>query len=192
MKPRTVTPGHRTLKRTSSTSTNTTAAIYADTLTAPEEILPPEDISLRDCDWPFWRRIIRAKGREEWAGVTLVLAAELARCQADIHKAHLLCDSGDRVAMEKAGYPSVRAVNQNIYTLSTRQLSLMRALGITGITVAGDPHELFRTRKAEREAETTIEALRAAEGLPARGKRKAKREEEEEAPLLRLEPLAQA
>lgn len=125
----------------------------------------PGHLTLRPQDKPFWEDILRARARDEWGRVELVLAAQLARCQADIEASSKLVASGDREAMEEAGFPSVRSVNSNIGTLTARQLSLMRALQIVG-TVIGDPVEQMPRRKAEREAEQTIARLKG----PAKGR----------------------
>ena len=135
----------------------------------------PAHIKLRACERPFWDAIIRARSRDEWGRVELVLAAQLAGIQADVEEGRRLVASGDRDKMEEQGYPSVKAVRANIGALLQQQVMLMRALRIVG-NVAGDPGQELPRRQAEREAEQTI----------ARLKHGAKADAVDEPPLLSL------
>jgi len=119
----------------------------------------PDHIKLRACERPFWDAIIRARNRDEWGRVELVLAAQLSGIQADVEEGRRLVASGDRERMEELGYPSVKAVRANIGALLQQQVMLMRALRIVG-NVAGDPGQELPRRKAEREAEQTIARLK--------------------------------
>jgi len=138
---------------------------------------PPSDLKMRPQDRTFWNRIMRARAYDEWGQVELVVAHQLCRIQADIVTMFAMVDRGDREEMDEAGFPSVRAVNQNIGTLQSQQLNLMRALRMCG-TVVGDPMAEIPRRKAEREAEQTIGRLKRVD---AEGKKSA-----DEEPLLAL------
>lgn len=147
--------------RGSNTVAGAALALQNALVAAPE---CPEHLSLRPQDKPFWDSIMRARSLEEWAQQELVLAHQLARCQADIASGFELCDSGDRLLMEEHGFPSVHAVNQNIGSLVTRQLTLMRALQMVGAMVGDLAADKVPRRKAEREAEQTIRRLRGSAG----------------------------
>ena len=143
--------------------------------TAPPPI--PPHIHLRPQEIPFWNDILRARALDEWGRIELVLAAQLARTQAEIEEGARLIHSGDREQMETKGYPSVRAVRSNISTLLMQQINLMRSLRIVG-NVVGDPTQEIPRRKAEREAEQTINRLK--QGARMAG------DNEDEPPLLSL------
>ena len=95
-------------KRTRVDNAEGAAAAFADAAAKP--IDPPDHITLTKEQRPFWDAILRARARDEWGRVELVLAAQLAGVQADIESDRALLASGDREAMEERGYPSVKAV----------------------------------------------------------------------------------
>ena len=122
--------------------------------------LLPAHLSLRKDDRPFWDAIIRARARDEWGRVELVLAWQLAQTQGDIKTIRNSIERGDRDELDESGFPSVRAAAAYVGTLIAQQLTLMRALQMVG-TVVGDPVDQIPRRKAEREAEQTINKLKA-------------------------------
>ena len=120
----------------------------------------PDHLTLRKEDRPFWDAIMRARSKDEWGRVELVLAWQLSQIQGDIKTIRADIDKGDREALEEGGFPSVRAAASYVGTLISQQLNLMRALQMVG-TVVGDPVDQIPRRKAEREAEQTISKLKA-------------------------------
>lgn len=166
-------PGITRTKRVRADNAQGANAAHEAALLGPPRV--PDHIKLRPCDQPFWDAIVRARARDEWGRVELVLAAQLAGVQADMENMKQLAQSGDRAAMEEAGFPSIRAIRMTNGALLAQQISLMRALRMIG-TVVGDPDDEVPRRRAEREAERTIKSLQEA-GKP---------ENEEEPPLLAL------
>ena len=67
---------------------STTAASAVKAMLAAATPLPdvPKHVKLREGDVAFWEGIVRARSRDEWTAVTLIVAAQLARCQADIER----------------------------------------------------------------------------------------------------------
>lgn len=94
------------------------------------EVSIPEFIKLRDCDIPFWEVIVRARAKSEWKQHELVLAAQLARCQADIEEEQsLLYLEGTTIVNHKGTTvtnPRFGAINQ----LKMGQLSILKALAL--------------------------------------------------------------
>src|SRR5688500_10280803 len=91
-------------------SDSITAALKAMTNAGMPDIEPPPHCTLRDGDRPFWAGIMQARARDQWTPVDLVVAAQLARCQADIER-------GD---------------SENVEELVRREMALMRTLRLGG------------------------------------------------------------
>jgi hypothetical protein len=111
----------------------------------------PSHIKLRSCDLPFWDAILHARTREEWTKVDLVLAAQLARGQADIEiEQQKIYDEGSVIQNDRGTSvtnPRLRAIGD----LKSNQLAVMRALAMNASANA-DPRDLGKRRKVEAQA----------------------------------------
>jgi hypothetical protein len=107
----------------------------------------PKHINLRDCDLPFWNDIIRARAREEWTDLDLVLAGQLARCQADIEIEQEKIYVEGSIQVNDRGTsvtnPRLRALNE----LKQAQLSTVKALALNA-TAKADPRDIAKKRQA--------------------------------------------
>lgn len=107
----------------------------------------PKHIKLRDCDLPFWTDILRARAREEWSDLDLVLAGQLARCQADIEIEQALIYSEGSIVVNDRGTsvtnPRLRALNE----LKQSQLATVKALALNA-TAKADPRDIAKKRQA--------------------------------------------
>jgi hypothetical protein len=134
-------------------SNSITAAVDAAlaVLEPPPEC--PKHLRLRERDIPFWDSILRARARSEWTPDQLVIAAQLARCQADIEENAELLDAEGSV-IEKAGrnstIPFANPRVQILEQMARRQIYLMRAMGM--IMVAGNG-AAKRTAQSKRSLE---------------------------------------
>ena len=78
------------------------AAVRAMANVAAGPIKPPRHVKLRRQDRPFFLAITRARARDEWIDVDLVVAVQLARCQADIEtESELLEAEGSTVLNDR-------------------------------------------------------------------------------------------
>jgi hypothetical protein len=103
-------------------------------------------MNLRDSDRTFWDAIIAGRARDEWTDVTLVLAVQLARTQADIEtEGATLAAEGSIVG----GKVNARA--QVVDVLEKRQMALMRTLRMGG-TALGKPVTFENGRRLESNA----------------------------------------
>jgi hypothetical protein len=111
----------------------------------------PEHVVLREGDQPFWDGVLRARARDEWNENDLVVAAQLARCQADIeHEQGLLNAEGSVVENARGTQimnPRVTVMEQ----LSRREMALMRTLRMGG-RISGDTRDQLGKRALERKA----------------------------------------
>lgn len=113
---------------------------------------PPPHVRLRDGDRPFWDGIVRARGRDEWTDADLVVAAQLARCQADIERESALLDDESTVIENARGTPVCNPRVSVLEQLARREMALMRSLRMGG-RVAGDARDDAGKRRILRESE---------------------------------------
>ena len=113
----------------------------------------PAHVKLRPEDKPFWNAIIRSRARDEWSDTVLVVAAHLARVQADLER--------ESKALEGEGVVLADHINPRftiVERLTSRELALMRCLRLGGIVV-GDLRDSGALRKAERAAREAIASM---------------------------------
>jgi hypothetical protein len=112
---------------------------------------PPPHVRLRDGDRPFWDGIVRARGRDEWTDADLVVAAQLARCQADIERESAQLDDESTVIENARGTPVCNPRVSVLEQLARREMALMRSLRMGG-RVAGDARDDAGKRRILRES----------------------------------------
>ena len=91
--------------------------------------VPPKHIELRDCDIPYWNVIMDNRARGDWTDVTLTVAAQLARTQADIDDWQKKLDQDGPTVVDRFGQDKANPIVGIIEAATRRQLSLMRNLG---------------------------------------------------------------
>ena len=126
-----------------------------DAMKAAATPLPPvpRHVILRNCDQPFWTAIVRARMREEWDDVTLVVAAQLARCQYDIEREAMMLDMESTVIRNDKGTPVANPRVSVLEQLSRRQMALMRSLQLVGTGIGQRTPDLVKGRKLQRQGE---------------------------------------
>ena len=97
--------------------------------------------------------ILRARTRDEWAAVDLVVAGQLARCQADIEAESLALEGEGSVIDNQRGTPVMNPRQAVLEQLSRRQMAYMRALRMAGTAAGGDKRDLQAARKMQRQSE---------------------------------------
>lgn len=125
----------------------------------------PAHVKLRDCDLPFWVDILRARAREEWTDLDLVLAAQLARCQADIEIEQDKIYAEGSIMVNDRGTsvtnPRLRALNE----LKQSQLATVKALALNA-TAKADPRDIAKKRRAEFSARSVVEEIQEEDLIP--------------------------
>jgi hypothetical protein len=107
----------------------------------------------------FWPAIIHARARAEWRGVDLVVAAQLAECQALIEQESTTLRLEGMVVPNDKGTLVENARNRVVQTLATREMALMRTL-LMGGKDGGDARNFKGARAMEssaRKAKTELE-----------------------------------
>lgn len=92
--------------------------------------LPPAHVRLRECDVPFWDSIIKSREYSTWHTSDLEVAAQLARCRADIEKLQIQLDGESATIENSAGKLVANPLHQIIETLVKRSTSLAKELRV--------------------------------------------------------------
>jgi len=132
-------------------SDSATAAIEAAISAALPDIEPPKHVRLRDQDSAFWTTIIKSRAREEWTNSDLVVAAQLARCMADIESESLKLDVEGSVLENQRGTPVMNPRHSVLEQLARREMALMRSLQMIG-SAKGDKRDVENARKLQNQA----------------------------------------
>lgn len=141
-------------------ATSIDAAINAMANAGEPPLEVPKHCNLRDGDKPFWDGIVCARARDSWTDADLVVAAQLARCQADIEREQLALDAESTVVKNERGTNVVNARCAVLEQFARREMALMRTLRLGG-TVAGTPRDEAGARSVERQARKVRGALKA-------------------------------
>lgn len=131
-------------------SDSTTAAIHAIESARKPPLTPPAHMNLRDGDRPYWDAIIAGRARDEWTPVTLVLAVQLARTQADIEIEGAMLAAEGSIVEARA---NARA--QVVDVLVKRSMALMRTLRMGGQALGKTP-TIENARRLESNARRTV------------------------------------
>ena len=118
------------------------------------DLMPPAFMPLNPDAMHFWPGIVKSRARAEWLDVDLVVAAQLAECQAGIKAESdaireegsvLTNDRGTKVANPRANI---------LEALARREMALMRTLRMGG-RIAGDTRDEAGRRRNEHNARKT-------------------------------------
>lgn len=150
------------MKRTPALSPEGLVKAMDDAAKGPPAV--PAHIALRDGDLPFWDGILRARARDEWIEVDLVVAAQLARCQRDIELESQALEGEESVVTNERGTRVVNARLAVLEQLARREMALMRSLRMGGRAM-GDPQIEAGRRTAQRQAERVRDGLKEDEFL---------------------------
>src|SRR5688500_15109759 len=97
---------------------------------------PPEmqsHIRIRDKDKPFLVAFRRVRADDELAGADIAMAAELARCQADIEAEQPILDTEETVLTNRMGSVIANPRCGIIDVLIKREAALVRSLRMAGV-----------------------------------------------------------
>jgi len=117
---------------------------------------PPEHVTLRPGDLPFWESIVLARARDRWDTSDLEIAANLARCKADIERLQGEIDNEGDVIENARGTPIVNPKHQLLETLSRRAVALSRMLHVHAEAKQGQSAKQGTSLAAEKAARKAI------------------------------------
>jgi len=132
-------------------SDSVTSAVNAMFAASLPDIEVPAHLTLTDTARKFWGGITRARAREEWREVDLVVAVQLAECQALIESESVCLRDEGTIVTNDRGTKVENPRNRVIQNLAQREMALMRTL-LMGGRVSGDARDRSGVRKSEADA----------------------------------------
>lgn len=137
-------------------------AAFAGALTAIE---PPAHSPLRSEDLPFWEDITRARAKDTWSKLDLVLAVNLARTLADIEKAQRQLDAEGFVIENARGTMVENPMFRVLETLKRAATTLSKHLQVHSHATNGPSRNLKPGSAAQRAAESVMGGVQDDDGL---------------------------
>lgn len=122
------------------------------------DLQPPAFVRLSESALLFWPGIMSSRARAEWLEVDLVVAAQLAACQASIEaESQELANEGTVLKNERGTMVANPRANI-LEALARREMALMRTLRMGG-RIAGDTRDEAGRRRNEHNARLTKREL---------------------------------
>ena len=115
----------------------------------------PQGVELRsDEEHVIWEQFTRARAREDWRDMDLLLLAKVVRMEADIRKHQDTLDRSGVLIQNKRGTLVANPLLAVIDTLQRQQMAVIRSMSLN--QQASDPRTLNGAAKASNDARQTI------------------------------------
>lgn len=135
---------------------NSTTAAVAGFQGAIEPIPLPEGVTLRsDEEHVIWSQFTRARAREDWRDMDLLLLAKVVRMEADIRKHQAMLDRTGVLTENKRGTVIPNPLLAVVDTLERRQLAVIRSMSLN--QTASDPRTINGAAKGQSKALNTLQ-----------------------------------
>lgn len=134
------------------------SAVKAMVNASKSDLQPPEHNPITASAMPYWIGVVRARARDEWSEVDLVVAAQLAQCQADMAEEDEQLRLEGRVVKNDKGTQVMNPRTTVLEQIARREMALMRTLHIGG-RISGDTRDMQGARKTERASRKIKEEL---------------------------------
>lgn len=128
-------------------SDSASAAVRAAQAVALGPLDPPEHVSLREGDRPFWDAIVTSRTRDTWTLPDLAMAANMAHAQADVKRLQAQLDFEGYMIDGKPN-PLVMIVE----TLIKRCVALARVLHVHAQATVGESKDAAKSLQNEKQA----------------------------------------
>ena len=126
-----------------------------------DAILPPAGVELRsEKEHLIWSQFTRARAKEDWLDMDLILLAKIVKMEADIRAAQVELDQMGMMIENKRGTPIPNPFLSVIDTLERRQLAVIRSMSLN--QTASDPRTINGTAKVEANARATLKDVGVA------------------------------
>ena len=114
---------------------------------AMESVPVPQGVELRnEAEMVIWDQFTRARAREDWRDMDLILLAKVVRMEADIRKHQETLDRSGVLIQNKRGTLVANPLLAVIDTLERRQMAVIRSMSLN--QMASDPRTINATGKA--------------------------------------------
>tara|TARA_S200002703_G_C3729694_1_gene224313 strand:- start:403 stop:873 length:471 start_codon:yes stop_codon:yes gene_type:complete len=144
---------------------NSTTAAVAGFQGSMGNIPLPEGVTLRsDEEHVIWGQFTRARAREDWRDMDLLLLAKVVRMEADIRKHQNEIDVAGTLVEDKRGREVLNPIISVVDTLERRQMAVIRSMSLN--QTASDPRTLNGAANADGSTSDVLRNL-GASGLIA-------------------------
>ncbi len=125
---------------------------------AMDSVPLPQGVELRsDEEMVIWEQFTRARAREDWRDMDLLLLAKVVRMEADIRKHQETLDRSGVLIQNKRGTLVPNPLIAVIDTLERRQMAVIRSMSLN--QQASDPRTINGSARASVDARKTIESF---------------------------------
>ena len=126
-----------------------------------DAILQPAGVELRsEKEHLIWSQFTRARAKEDWRDMDLILLAKIVKMEADIRAAQVELDAVGMMVEDKRGKQIQNPLISVIATLEGRQLAVIRSMSLN--QTAHDPRTINGTAKVEGEARKALKDVGVA------------------------------
>jgi hypothetical protein len=148
---------------------NSTTAAIDGFQGAIQSVPVPDGVELRsDEEAVIWEQFTRARAREDWRDMDLLLLAKVVRMEADIRKHQEMLDRTGVLIKNKRETPIPNPLLNVIDTLERRQLAVIRSMSLNQL--ASDPRTINATGQATNQSRDILGMFSATDliAMPAR------------------------
>jgi len=125
---------------------------------AMDSVPPPEGVQLRsDEEMVIWDQFTRARAREDWRDMDLLLLAKVVRMEADIRKHQETLDRSGVLIQNKRGTLVANPLLAVIDTLERRQMAVIRSMSLN--QQASDPRTINGAARTMVDARNTMQSF---------------------------------
>ena len=147
-------------KRADKNSATSAVAGFAGAI---DEVPLPEGVTLRsEAEHTIWGQFTRARAREDWRDMDLILLAKVVRMEADIREHQSTLDRSGVLIQNKRGTLIPNPLLAVVDNLERRQLAVIRSMSLNQLS--SDPRTLNGSAKNENKATELLHDL-GVEGL---------------------------
>lgn len=145
---------------------NSTSAALAGFAGAMETVPLPDGVTLRDDDERvIWGQFSRARAREDWRDMDLILLTKIVKMESDIRKHQAALDETGVLLENKRGTMVANPLLTVIDMLERRQMAVIRSMSLN--QQASDPRTINASAKNETKARNIVKSV-GVEGLIAK------------------------
>ena len=130
------------------------------------EVQLPYGVELRDAEEAeIWRAFTRARAKEDWRDMDLILLVKVVQLEAEIRKTRQVLDQTGYVTENARGTLVENAHLRVLDTLQRQQLSVIRSMSLNAVDA--HPRTIAGNAKKEADARKTLGTGLGVEGLLA-------------------------
>ena len=118
----------------------------------------PQGVDLRsDEEMVIWDQVTRARAREDWRDMDLILLAKVVRMESDIRKHQETLDKSGVLIQNKRGTLIPNPLLAVIDTLERRQMAIIRSMSLN--QMHSDPRTINASARATVDAQSTMQSF---------------------------------